>query len=119
MLGWSGVIRGLMSHHLKKPEFPKPRVIREGFMPEKNTMKGYRIKKITTGDTTRFFPQHRLYWFFWADLFSYAKWRTDGGGFESYEEAVEALHNHPCLNRPKVEVEYLYVPYENREPNLT
>ena len=86
-------------------------------MSERNIMKGYRIKKVTKGDTTRFFPQHRMYWFFWADMFSYAECRTDGGGFESYEEALEALYNHPYLNRSKVKVEYLDVPYENREPN--
>ena len=110
-----------MENQPKKPEFPKPRIIREGFIPERNIMKGYRIKKVTKGHITRFIPQSQFLWIFWLDMFSWPKevFPDDLGGFGSYEEALNALYSALPSNEleEKVKVEYLDVPYENREPN--
>ena len=38
---------------MNKPEFPKPTLIREDFMPEKDITTEYRIKKITKGVTEK------------------------------------------------------------------
>jgi hypothetical protein len=32
---------------MKKPEFPKPRLISEGFLPEQDPLMNYLIKKVT------------------------------------------------------------------------
>ena len=51
-----------------KPEFPKARLIREDFLPEREQMNNYRIKKITKGDGTVWYqPQKKVLWF-WKDL---------------------------------------------------
>ena len=110
-----------MENQPKKPEFPKPRIIREGFIPERNIMKGYRIKKVTKGHITRFIPQSQFLWIFWLDMFSWPKevFPDDLGGFGCYTEALNALYSTLPSNEldEKVKVEYLDVPYENREPN--
>jgi hypothetical protein len=62
-----------------KPEFPKARLIREDFLPEREQMNNYRIKKITKGDGTVWYqPQKKVLWF-WKDLgltgiFSVKEW---------------------------------------------
>jgi hypothetical protein len=51
------------------PEFPKPRLIREDFLPERDSMNNYRIKKITKGDgSVCYSPQKKVLWFFWVDI---------------------------------------------------
>ena len=40
---------------MEKPTFPKPRIIREDFLPE--PMKNYRIKKVTENGETVYHPQ--------------------------------------------------------------
>ena len=47
---------------MNKPTFPKPRLIREDFLPDK-PMNKYRIVKKTKGDRTRYYPQVKL--LFW------------------------------------------------------
>lgn len=54
---------------MKKPEFPKPQLIREDFMPEQDIMKDYRIKKVTKGDgKIWYYAQKKMLGFWWADL---------------------------------------------------
>lgn len=51
---------------MNKPEFPKARVIREDFLPERDQMKRYRLKKVTKGDgTVWYYPQKKVLWFWW------------------------------------------------------
>ena len=53
---------------MKKPEFPKPRLIREDFLPEQDPMENkYRIKKITKGGgKVLYYPQKKFLWFWWS-----------------------------------------------------
>lgn len=52
---------------MKKPEFPTPQLIREDFLPNE-TMKNYRIKKVTDGyENTHYYPQTRILWW-WVNL---------------------------------------------------
>jgi hypothetical protein len=66
-----------------KPEFPKPQLIREDFLPERDSMNNYRIKKITKGDGSVWYsPQKKVLWFFWVDIskcgsFSSKYWAND------------------------------------------
>lgn len=46
---------------MKKPEFSKPRIIREDFLPEKDPMKKFRIKKVTDQHSTRYYPQEKFF----------------------------------------------------------
>jgi hypothetical protein len=87
---------------MKKPEFPKPRLIREDFLPE--PMNKYRIKKLTTygfyGEVTYYYPQEkRLFW--WFNIFSCEPYFE--GGFLSLEKAQEKL----CDYCKKDVVEYI------------
>ena len=50
---------------MNNPEFPKPRLIREDFMTEKEFTTDYRIKKITKGDKVEFRAQRKFLW--WLD----------------------------------------------------
>jgi hypothetical protein len=53
---------------MKKPEFPKPRLIREDFLPEQDPLINYRIKKVTKPDgKVRYYPQKKFLWF-WIDI---------------------------------------------------
>jgi hypothetical protein len=84
---------------MKKPEFPKPRLIREDFLPEQDPLMNYRIKKITKPDgKERFYPQKKFLWF-WMDL-------DNGGGYgsESWAQAKVFEHYNKSL---KDKVEYL------------
>jgi hypothetical protein len=54
---------------MNKPEFPKPQLIREDFLPEQDPMNNYRIKKITKGDgKVWYYPQKKVLWFFWVEI---------------------------------------------------
>jgi len=49
---------------MKKPEFPKPRLIREDFLPEQDPLKNYRVKKVTQSNgKVRYYPQKKFLWF--------------------------------------------------------
>jgi hypothetical protein len=53
---------------MKKPEFPKPRIIREDFLPEQDPLMNYRIKKVTKPDgEVWYYPQKKFLWF-WIDI---------------------------------------------------
>lgn len=92
---------------MKKPEFPKPRLIREDFLPEPNPMDNYRIKKVTTRyGTVRYHPQKKFLGF-WVDLCTFSRYYTSSW-YETYEAANEEILEHiKFLNRPKEKVEYL------------
>ena len=54
---------------MKKPEFPKPRLIREDFLPEQDPLMNYRIKKITQSNgEVWYYPEKKFLWF-WTDIF--------------------------------------------------
>jgi len=90
---------------MKKPEFPKPRLIREDFLPYE-PMKNYRIKKVTDGNVTRYFPQVKfLFW--WYNLI-YASPYNGDGGFSTLKEAQEKL----CSYLKKSVVEFIDFDYE-------
>lgn len=73
---------------MKKPEFPPARLVREDFLPE--PMRNYRIKKLTEYNTTWYYPQVKVLWW-WHDLFS---WNQHYIGYLSLEKAQEALCRH-------------------------
>jgi hypothetical protein len=61
-------------------------------------MKNYRIKKVTDGDGTRYFPQVKhLFW--WHNPYEFEPYRD--GGFSTLEEAQEKLCSY--LTKPVVE----------------
>jgi hypothetical protein len=63
---------------MKKPEFPKPRIIREDFLPEQDPLKNYRVKKVTQSDgKVRYYPQKKFLWF-WIGICE----SSFGGGYE-------------------------------------
>jgi len=52
---------------MKKPQFPKPRIIREDFLPEQDPLMNYRIKKVTKPDgKVWYYPQKKFLWFWWS-----------------------------------------------------
>ena len=54
---------------MKKPEFPKPQLIREDFLPDKDFMNNYRIKKVTKPDgKVWYYAQKKILWFWWIDM---------------------------------------------------
>jgi hypothetical protein len=69
-------------------------------------MKNYRIKKVTESNCIMYFPQRKILGLFWIDMFRYNPYYD---GFDSYENAHEALYNAIC----KPEVEYIDVYFEN------
>jgi hypothetical protein len=84
---------------MKKPEFPKPRLIREDFLPEQDPLMNYRIKKITKPDGKEwFYPQKKFLWF-WMNLYD-----NDGYGSESWAQTKVFEHYNKSL---KDKVEYL------------
>jgi len=74
--------RNLRKTMTEKPEFPKPRLIREDFLPYES-MKNYRIKKVIEHNITWYYPQVKVLWW-WINLDYYT-------GFLSLEEAQKAL----------------------------
>lgn len=82
----------------QKPEFPKPQLIREDFLPEPTMKRNYRIQKVTLKNKSRYYPQKKFLWF-WFDLYKIVPY-TDGG-FDSFEEAQKRLCDD--LEKPKIE----------------
>ena len=92
---------------MNKPEFPKPRLIREDFMPEKDITTEYRIKKITKGDVIYFRAQRKFLWW-WIDIYcesDYYKW-------------VVQYINIDIQDRTKHVIEYLDVTPEELAPRI-
>lgn len=88
---------------MKKPEFPKPRLIREDFLPDE-PMNKYRIKKVIEYNTPWYYPQVKVLWW-WHNLFSQNPYYV---GFLSLEQAQKAL----CCHFKKTMVEYIDFDYE-------
>jgi hypothetical protein len=79
---------------MKKPEFPKSRLIREDFLPEQDPMRNYRIKKVIKPDgKVWYYPQKKFLWF-WINLgkngygFSCENWAQECV-FADYNETLE------------------------------
>lgn len=86
---------------MKNPEPPKPRLIREDFLPEQDPMSRYRIMKVTKPDgKSWYYPQKKFLWFWWNigvnGGYSVENW-AHGRIFEDYQ------------SRQKDKVEYLEV----------
>ena len=99
---------------MKKPEFPKPRLIREDFLPKQDPLMNYRIKKVTKPDgKVWYYPQKKFLWF-WMSL-------VDSGGYGSERWAQQVIFEY--YNKTlKDKVEYL-VPDISKtvtaEPNIS
>jgi len=65
---------------------------------EQLIMKNYRIKKITDGYSTRYYPQEKRFGLFWYNLFEND---YNDGSYWTFEEAQEHLCNY--LREPVVE----------------
>ena len=61
--------------------------------------KNYRIKKVTDGDGTRYYPQHKLLGLFWVNMFGLDPYWD--GSYLTLKEAQRNLCNH--LRKPVVE----------------
>ena len=88
---------------MEKPEFPKPRIIREDFLPNE-PMKNYRIKRVIEQGTSKYYPQKKILWW-WVDICGLGRyyWERD---FSTLEEAKQALHKKVYGEKRKVE--YIY-----------
>jgi len=91
---------------MNKPEFPKPTLIREDFMPEKEFTTDYRIKKITKGDKVEFRAQRKFLWW-WINLGDY--------DYSHYEYVFHDIHN-DIQKRAKYMIEYLDVTPDELAP---
>ena len=79
----------------EKPKFPKPRLIREDFLPE--PMKNYRIKKVIENGQPIYYPQKKVLWW-WVD--------TELNGFNYFYELEHAKKT--IRNANTLTVEYIY-----------
>ncbi len=61
-------------------------------------MKNYRIKKVTDGHSTSYYPQQKLFGLFWYNLFES---EYSSGSYPTFEEAQKQLCN--FLRKPVVE----------------
>jgi hypothetical protein len=59
----------------------------------------YRIKKVTDGDGTRYFPQHKFLGLFWRNMFGLEPYWD--GSYRTFEESQRNLCN--FLMKPVVE----------------
>jgi hypothetical protein len=91
---------------MNKPEFPKPTLIREDFMPERDITTEYRIKKITKGDKVEFRAQRKYLWW-WINLGDYS---TD-----NYDWAIYRIKSN-IQKRAKFMIEYLDVTPDELAP---
>jgi hypothetical protein len=97
---------------MKKPEFPKPRLISEGFLPEQDPLMNYLIKKVTKPDgKVSYYPQKKFLWF-WNDMGD-----VGGYGIESWAQQV-IFEDYQKSQKDKVE----YLPADSSktapsEPN--
>ena len=80
---------------MEKPTFPKPRIIREDFLP--GPMKNYRIKKVTENGETVYYPQKRILW----------QWVYMQYGYSTLKKAQEEIFSDIKKPEPVV-VEYIY-----------
>jgi len=91
---------------MNKPEFPKPRLIREDFMPEKDITTEYRIKKIIKGNEVEFLPQRKFLWF-WINIMHYST--------NDYDWAIYCIKSN-IQKRAKTMIEYLDVTPDELAP---
>ena len=83
---------------MKKPEPPKPQLIRENVLPEQDLLMNYRIKKVTKGDgTIRYYPQKKIFGLLWWDICGF-----EGYGCESWAQA-EIFKDYNKTIKDKVE----------------
>ena len=88
---------------MKKPEFPKPRIICEDFLPKQDPLMNYRIKKVTKPDgKVWYYPQKKFLWF-WISIDNFG-----GYGIESWAQAA-IFADYYKTQKDKVE----YLPADN------
>ena len=74
---------------MEKPTFPKPRIIREDFLPNE-PMKNYRIKKVNhTILGSLYYPQKRVFLFFWENV--YPSRSLFVGYYPTYDGALDDI----------------------------
>jgi hypothetical protein len=79
---------------MKKPEFPKPRLIREDFLPEQDPLMNYRIKKITKPDgEVRYCPQKKIFGLLWWEICGFEGYSTESRAqrkiFDDYNKTLK------------------------------
>lgn len=79
---------------MKKPQFPKPRIIREDFLPEQDPMENYRIKKVTKPDgKVRYHPQKKIFGFLWWNLVDFEGYSSENWAqervFDDYNKTLK------------------------------
>lgn len=62
-------------------------------------MKNYRIKKVTDGYGTRYYPQHKFLGLFWVNTFGWEHYWD--GSYDTFEQAKKHLCD--FLRKPVVE----------------
>jgi hypothetical protein len=89
---------------MNKPDFPKPRLIQEGFLPREN----YRIKKVNRSGDITYFPQEKVF-FWWFNL------RRCEGYYQFKNAQIRLLEHIREKEERKhfVTVEYIYNFEEN------
>lgn len=91
---------------MKKPKFPKPRMIREDIMPESNILYNYRVMKYKNRDGQDvYYPQYKFLGFLWLCLDATKT-------FYSFESAVKFI-NRDIIAHRKRKTEYLEVTEED------
>lgn len=97
---------------MTKPEFPKPRIIREDFLPEQDPMSNYRIKKVTKPNgISWYYPQKKFLWF-WIKLDFF----VDGGYGYGSERWAQTRIFEDYNKTLKDKVEYLTPDSSNTFP---
>ena len=100
---------------IDKPEPPKPRLIREDFLPEDNILKNYRVLKTQDKEGRDiYYPQYRFLGLFWLCIDAHRK-------LYSFNDAIYHIKLDLIAKR-KPKVEYLEVTkidldLSPREPN--
>jgi len=88
---------------MNKPEFPKPRMIQEDFLPSRkiNILKNYRIKKYFCVGSWSYRPQKRVLWVFWSDIV------FPSVSYTCFDDANRALVNYIKEKQNYTNTEYL------------
>jgi hypothetical protein len=100
---------------MKKPEPPKPRIIREDFLPEDDVLKNYRVLKYQyeNGEII-YYPQHKFLGLFWVCIDAHRE-------FKSLEWAIYFIKQ-DIITKRKPTVEYIELTEKDlelppRDPN--
>jgi hypothetical protein len=98
---------------MKKPEFPKARLIREDFLPEDDVLKNYRILKYQYEDGEVIYcPQYKFLGLFWLYMNAHTSHSSLDGAVDYIKRDIIAKR------KPKVEyIEVTEKDLDLPEPN--